>query len=30
VIGLTPLVLDLWSRDSAKHAEVVVQDLSLR
>jgi 5'-nucleotidase len=30
VIGLTPLVLDLWSRDSAKHAETVVQGLSLR
>jgi 5'-nucleotidase len=29
VIGLTPLVLDLWSHDSAKHAETVVQGLSM-
>jgi len=30
VIGLTPLVLDLWSGDSAKHAEAVVEALSMR
>lgn len=30
VIGLTPLVLDLWSTDSAKHAEAVVEGLSMR
>jgi 5'-nucleotidase len=27
VIGLTPLVLDLWARDAAKHAEAVVEEL---
>jgi 5'-nucleotidase len=27
IIGLTPLVLDLWSRDAAKHAEVVADEL---
>ncbi len=27
IIGLTPLVLDLWSRDAAKHAEAVVDEL---
>jgi 5'-nucleotidase len=30
VIGLTPLVLDLWARESTRHAEVVVETLSLR
>jgi 5'-nucleotidase len=29
-IGLTPLVLDLWERDASKHAESVVQALSMR
>ncbi|HKY41272.1 MAG TPA: 5'/3'-nucleotidase SurE [Polyangiaceae bacterium] len=27
IIGLTPLVLDLWSRDAAKHAEAVADEL---
>jgi 5'-nucleotidase len=30
VIGLTPLVLDLWARDAAKHAETVAEALSMR
>jgi 5'-nucleotidase len=29
IIGLTPLVLDLWARDAAKHAELVAEDLEL-
>jgi 5'-nucleotidase len=28
IIGLTPLVLDLWARDAAHHAEAVVTELS--
>jgi 5'-nucleotidase len=27
IIGLTPLVLDLWSREGTKHAEAVVAEL---
>jgi 5'-nucleotidase len=27
IIGLTPLVLDLWARDAAKHAEAVAEEL---
>lgn len=30
VIGLTPLVLDLWARDAAEHAELVVEELERR
>ena len=30
VIGLTPLVLDLWAREASKHAESVVQALTMR
>jgi 5'-nucleotidase len=28
IIGLTPLVLDLWAREGQKHAEAVVQELA--
>ena len=27
IIGLTPLVLDLWARDAQHHAEAVVSEL---
>ena len=27
IIGLTPLVLDIWARDATKHAEAVVNEL---